>query len=698
MIARIATLLLAIAPLGSHAAETLSYRDLVTRLTGMERLASPVVAGERGGASTSHDRDSAYDAATGAYRDWGANDDGWGFIRKEGNGQVLVDLEGPGVLWRVWSAKPEQGHIRIYLDGSTTPIVDKPFRSLFDDLEKEYPGLAMTLSRGRNTFIPIPFAKSCKVVMSEGWGAYFHATHTLFPKDTKVSTFPGFTPEVAASLKQANEAWQKIGDNPYRGGEPARKSETLDVSAGGSKEIAVAGAGAMRVLKVKPLGLPEDRIKQEDILRELTLSISWDGEEKPSVWAPLGDFFATSPGLNPFKTLPMGCVDGEFYCYFYMPFSDGMKLVLGNDGEASRKVAVSLETVPLDAAEASKLLRFRAAWHGDDFTGLEKDRFLHKRGDRWPDWPLLVVEGKGRYVGMSQHIWKFGGWWGEGDEKFYVDGEAFPSTIGTGSEDYIGYAWAADPPFITFDSPSASISRIRPDAQEDTSVCRFHLSDDVPFEKGFQGFIEVMPNRDCRPAVYDVCAYWYGESSSTNPYSPVPLAERRHPRPSRDMKHVMPSTFETIKPGPGMIEAEDMMVVRTGSGRHWVQDMASFPDGTWSRDAQLVWTDGTLGDEIEIAFTVGKSGRQELFAAFTKAADYGIFSLAVDGVPVGRDFDLFAERVTGTGEIPLGTYDLDAGTHVLTAKVVGRNPKVQAGTTGGHLFGLDYLKIKEAKR
>jgi len=698
MIRGVVTLLLCVVPLGSKAAEEISYRDLVARLTGMERLASPVIAGERTGASTSHDRDSAHDAGSGAYRNWSANNDGVGFIRKEGNDQGLVDLEGPGVLWRVWSAKPEQGHIRIFLDGSTTAIVDKSFRSFFDDLEKDYPGLAMTLSRGRNEFVPIPFAKSCKVVMSEGWGAYFHATHTLFPKGTKVETFPGFTPENAGLLKQASEAWSKSGSSPYPAEKVSKKSETFEIAPGNTREITRAGAGAVRVLKVKPLGLPDDRIKQEDILRELTISISWDGEKKPSVWAPLGDFFATSPGMNSFKTRPMGCVDGEFYSYFYMPFAEGMRLAIGNDGDASRKVAVELEAVSLDAATASKLLRFRAAWHGDDFTGLDSGRFFHKRGDRWPDWPLLVVNGRGRYVGMSQHVWKYGGWWGEGDEKFFVDGEAFPSTIGTGSEDYIGYAWAADPPFVTFSSAAASVSRISPDAQEDTSVCRFHLCDDVPFEKGFQGFMEVMPNRDCRPAIYDVCAYWYGDSSSGNPYSAVPLEQRRHLRPSREMRYVMPSTFEINKPGPGMIEGESMAVLRMGSGRHWVQDMAGFADDTWSGDGQLIWTEGKLGDEIEMEFSVSKSGRQELVAAFTKASDYGVFTLSLDGKPLARDFDLFDEKVTTTGETPLGAFDLAAGKHVLTAKAVGSNPKAKTGAAGGHLFGLDYLRIKDAKQ
>ena len=478
-------LVFAILVLGTRdapAAERLTYADFAARLLSLERLAEPVAPGERTGASTSHDRRSSFDAATGAYRGWSANDDGSGSIRREGEGRVMVDLQGPGVLWRVWSAKPEAGHIRVYLDGSASPAVDKPFRDFFGDLEREYPGLAMTLSRGRNAFVPIPFAKACKVVLLEGWGAYFHCTHTQFPAGTEVETFPGFTPEVTAALARASEAWSRRGASPYAAGAgTSMRVETLDLPAGGTREMAVPGAGAVRVLRVKPLGLPPERLAQEDILRELTLSLFWDGESKPSVWAPLGDFFGTSPGLNPFKTRPTGCIDGRFYCHWYMPFASGMRLVLGNDGGAARRIAVEMETVALEPSAAARLLRFSAAWHADDFTGLDARRFIHKRGDRWPDWPLLVVEGRGRYVGMTQHIWKFGGWWGEGDEKFFVDGEPFPSTLGTGSEDYIGYAWAAEPPFVTFDSASAACSRLRPDSEEDTSVCRFHLCDDIPF-------------------------------------------------------------------------------------------------------------------------------------------------------------------------------------------------------------------------
>ena len=541
--------IVALAQAVSSAGETITYNDLVSRLSDLERLATPIVPGEKTFASTSHDRGSKYNAETDKYENWGSNDDRGGCIRWEGGAQVMVDLKGAGVLWRIWSARAKHGHIKIYIDGQEEPIVDKPVRAYFGDLFKEYPGLAMSLSRGQNEFIPISFSKSCKVVVERDWGMYFHCTHTIFPEGTKVEPFPGFTPEVKAMLKKASDAWASRGSNPYAENPTAATTKkTLGIEPGKTADLSLSGAGAIRVLKATPLELPEEKLKQEDILRELTISISWDNEEKPSVWAPLGDFFGTSPGLNPFKTLPMGCIDGTFYSHWYMPYAKGAKIVLINDGKAARKVEVELETVKLDEAEANKLLRFCAAWHSDDFTGLDMKRFMRIGGDRWPDWPLLVVEGKGRFVGMAEHIWKFGGWWGEGDERFFIDGEKYPSTVGTGSEDYIGYAWAANPPFITFDSALAAVSRLKPDAQEDTSNCRFHVCDDLPFSKSFQGFIETLTFPNCKPVLYDTCVYWYRETDARNPYPVVPAAGRRHQRPGRDMPHVAPPTFQVPKP------------------------------------------------------------------------------------------------------------------------------------------------------
>ncbi|RIV71313.1 DUF2961 domain-containing protein [Flagellimonas aequoris] len=115
---------------------------------------------------------------------------------------------------------------------------------------------------------------------------------------------------------------------------------------------------------------------------------------------------------------------------------------------------------------------FNAKWNGDDSNGVDEPVDVSLTQDQGGDidWPMIAVKGTGRFCGVTLHITNFweepkkkpsswwygiGGektidrWWGEGDEKFFVDGEKFPSTFGTGSEDYIGYAWSAEPPFPT---------------------------------------------------------------------------------------------------------------------------------------------------------------------------------------------------------------------------------------------------------
>lgn len=118
-------------PLAAGAQTRLSYVDLVQRLTGLEHLATLPAPGETTRQWSSYDRASRYDAATGKYLDWDANGDGGGIIRQEGNQSVLAEMTGPGCIWRIWSATPGAGHVRIYLDGAAEPAVDLPFTGYF---------------------------------------------------------------------------------------------------------------------------------------------------------------------------------------------------------------------------------------------------------------------------------------------------------------------------------------------------------------------------------------------------------------------------------------------------------------------------------------------------------------------------------------------------------------------------------------
>jgi hypothetical protein len=279
------------------------------------------------------------------------------------------------------------------------------------------------------------------------------------------------------------------------------------------------------------------------VLRELTLSITWDGDAAPSVWSPLGDFFGTAPGVNHYRSLPLGVTDGGLYSHWFMPFAERAQIEITNDGTEPHTLAFTLCHQPLERP-ASELLRFHAKWH--------RDAFLERAAaqGRAIDWPLLVVEGQGRFVGVHLHVWNrwnepaeraetwwygrwdrksIDWWWGEGDEKFFVDGERFPSTFGTGSEDYVGYAWAAEPPFPTFDSAYACQPCVAIDGNGHTSVSRFHICDDVPFQTAFEAAIEKYKGNRWGQGghcLYAAVAYWYQRAGEIDPYGPVPLAER----------------------------------------------------------------------------------------------------------------------------------------------------------------------------
>lgn len=112
-------------------------------------------------------------------------------------------------------------------------------------------------------------------------------------------------------------------------------------------------------------------------------------------------------------------------------------------------------------------------------------------------------------------------WWGEGDEKFFVDGEKFPSTFGTGSEDYIGYAWAAEPPFAKFQSAYACMNRMPLNGNGFTSVCRFQIADHVPFFASFEAFIEKYKQNtweEKNRCVYACVPYWYQQADCDDIY------------------------------------------------------------------------------------------------------------------------------------------------------------------------------------
>lgn len=519
------------------------YRELLSRLTDLSLLCLPPEPGERGGCMSSYDRASRYDPASGRYLQWGANDDGSGCIRTLDDGSIVAfEADGPGVIWRIWSALPKDGPMRIYLDGAPEPAVEMPFADWFDKEPGDVPPLNLPelsarLSRGRNSFIPVPFRKKCRVELGPGWGNYYHFTYTLFPEGTPLPAFAErFSRDGLIALAETDRALYERGEGE-RDGEVRAAAE---VAPGASACLyRQDGPGAIEELRLYTDTLTDVRWA----LRALVLRIYWDGQAEPAVEAPLGDFFGGAPGYARYRCLPMSMEREAFSCRFFMPFSGGCRVEIANMGKTNQSLRLAVR--PAKRVPGGETLRFHAKWHRGRWEGLDKARFA-PGGDRWPDWPLLRVQGaKGRFCGVHLHVynawpaperpadsWWYGKWerknvdwwWGEGDEKFFVDGEDFPSTFGTGSEDYIGYAWAAEPPFARFDSAYACMNAMPLDGNGHTGVSRFQVADNVPFQRSFEAYIEkYKPDswENGGVCLYAATPYWYQSAGTPDGYPPI---------------------------------------------------------------------------------------------------------------------------------------------------------------------------------
>jgi hypothetical protein len=653
------------------AAEDLSYVDLVGRLTDLEHLATLPPEGDTCAQWSSYDRRSRYE--DGKYLDWAANGDGNGCIRTEGDRIVMAEMEGPGCIWRIWSALAQAGHVKVYLDGAETPAIDLPFDGYFNRKHKPFhcESLVYTAARGRNNYVPIPYQKSCRIVAEKGWGRYFQFVYETFPEGTTVPTFSMDLAADAVAALEKTDAYLKadLGTDPAgpRDGEETR-TKTVTVGAGESAVVAdLKGPRAITAIRVdNTFGGTEGPVVPA--LRELAVRITWDGASGPAVWTPLGDLFGTAPGVNLYKSLPLGMTEKEFYCLWYMPFAKSASVELANGGKEDRRVTLRITHAPLSRPVES-LGRFHAKWHRDAFLPEDPAR-------RAIDWTLLTTRGRGRFCGVMLHVWNpRGGWWGEGDEKFFVDGENFPSTIGTGSEDYFGYAWCTAEIF----HQAYHNQTIASGNKGHVSVNRWHLGDAIPFQKSFDGYIEkYYPNR--KPTLYAAVAYWYQAPGGEDPYKPVPVAERTGYCVEPEIPHVK-----------GALEGEKLKILSKTAGNARPQDMAHFGPG-WSGESQLWWTQAKPGDRLVLELPVAETGKYKLVGNLTMAIDYGIHQLSLDDKKLGPPIDLFNDGVVPTGKVDLGTHELEKGAHKLTVEITGANPKA----VKAYMFGLDYVKLEKA--
>lgn len=210
-------------------------------------------------------------------------------------------------------------------------------------------------------------------------------------------------------------------------------------------------------------------------LRSLRLQMFWDGEAKPAVDVPMGDFFVFNLGKDvPFQSAFFSSGEGRsFNCYIPMPFKKAARIQLVNEGEDLVKLFYDVDFVFEKLLPSA--LYFHAFWSRQITSDLGAD-FV----------PLPQVNGKGRYLGMSVGL-NAGkayskSWWGEGEIKMYLDDDKeFPTIAGTGSEDYIGSAWGLGAFVNTYQGCT-----IANDSTGQYNFYRWHVPDAIYFNSGIR--------------------------------------------------------------------------------------------------------------------------------------------------------------------------------------------------------------------
>lgn len=241
--------------------------------------------------------------------------------------------------------------------------------------------------------------------------------------------------------------------------------------------------------------------------RKIILRMYWDGEETPSVEAPIGDFFGVGHGLDrSFSSLPINCSsEGRARnCYWFMPFRKSARITATNEG--SRPVGAFYYYI--DYRELPELPPDTPTFHAQ----------YRQEMPCTPGQNYLILEaaGRGHYVGCCLSVLQRAmGWWGEGDDMIFIDGEESPSLYGTGSEDYFSDAWG----MREDENPFYGCPLQEPDFRTGAkaSVYRFHIPDPIPFRKSIRVTIEHGHAND-RSDFYSSVAFWY----QTEPHRPFP--------------------------------------------------------------------------------------------------------------------------------------------------------------------------------
>lgn len=404
---------------------------------------------------------------------------------------------------------------------------------------------------------------------------------------------------------------------------------------------------------------------------ELVLRMYWDGAKAPAVESPVGDFFAAGFGQRAEVNSAAVIVEGgdAYNCYWPMPFRKSARIELENQGDK-----------PLGS------FYYQIDYFQEASLPADTPLFCAQYRQEFPvpsgrDYLILDAEGRGQYVGtvLSGRA-RSPMWFGEGDDKFTIDGEKTPRLFGTGTEDYVCNAWGMGVgTFAYFGVPIL-------EGEWDmvgwrTTVYRWHLPDPVRFDKSLRVEIEDagwISKDELKEGVHEgfvernddfaSVAFWY-QIGQPKRFTTLPSAAERK-LPNLDL----------------VIEGKDLL--KTASKSHGGLRLQK--GYGWTGDGQLFFdNDHGKGAWVEFRFPVEKEELRQLTLRMTYSYDFGIYRILLDGEEVRGPIDFYNESVK-VRELNLGQRRLSPGTHTIRLECTGAG-----GQSHGTKLGIDSVRLRQ---
>ena len=674
-------------PWFSSARESVTFGTLIREMTSLERLTVLPDQPYEMVQFSSYDRRSRIPGMEG----WFANSDGFGKepvpafekVLKEpdtdGIGTYLIcDINGPGAILRLWTAGIN-GDLKLFLDDSISPVYDGDALEFFHNTAS-----ALTHNRLDTTwnalfrqfdatYFPVPFSKKCRMEWTGNINKihFYHVGVRKYTAGTAVESFqPGITAKYGDFLKEFRTDFTI--DLLHKSPETKNtESINLTVEGNSSREFYnLSGQYAVDYLSLKIISRD-----MENALRSCILYIFFDDAVTPQVASPVGDFFGAAPGINPYDSYPFSVLeDNSMVCRFIMPFKKSARFIVKNPTDEDIRLSGNIHFRKYDWKEG-KSMYFITRW--------KMDHGLTASNTSIADIPYYTVSGQGRLVGAAAFIYNpsnavtsWGNWWGEGDEKIYIDNRSFPAFFGTGSEDYFNYSWSSE---SIFQYPYCGQSRNDgPGNRGYVSNYRWHILDDL-FFRDFLSFYMELFHHDVVPGFsYGRIIYGYMLPGFIDDY--VPISD-----PGTN-----PVNYDSWEPkaylgsaGYSFFQAEDL-VESSSSAKVIEEKMAS-------GGRILMWTPSMTGEKLQ--FIVERPATEQYILGFTfqKLPGGGNFTVYLNGNPV---------RLNKQDNIDLDETGRKILRNYFSAPVSfikGRNEVVlkNMGTTGRNKTGIDFIWLKE---